>query len=91
MTEYTCDTCANAIIDREYFLIVKGIPITTTVIMCGSDIVKDKYYNRFERQKKVHIDARNELPPLIGQAHDYCRGIFFKQSDKSIFDEDDDI
>jgi hypothetical protein len=93
MTEYTCDMCAHSIIGKDYFLIIKGVPVTTTVIMCSNEEVKDKYYNRFIRQKKIHIDARNELPPLIGNAHDYCRGIFFKQSDKSVFDidEDDDI
>jgi hypothetical protein len=92
MSEYTCDMCDHAIIDREYFLLLKGTPTTTTVIMCTCDEVKDKYYNRFIRQKKVHIDARNESPPLIGNAHDYCRGIFFKQSAKSVFDlESDDL
>lgn len=90
MSEYTCDRCAHAIIDREYFMIIKGIPVTTTVIMCSNEDVKDKYYNRFARQKKIHVDARNELPPLIGQAHDYCRGIFYKQSDVSVFDINED-
>ena len=90
MSEYTCDMCEHAIIDREYFLLFKGNPITTTVIMCSCDETKDKYYNRFIRQKKVHVDARNELPPLIGNAHDYCRGIFFKQSDTSVFKHDED-
>lgn len=90
MSEYTCDVCANAIIDHEYFLIVKGVPTTTTVIMCSCDEVKDKYYNRFIKRTKVHIDARNEPLPLIGNAHDYCRGIFFKQADTSVFDNDGD-
>jgi hypothetical protein len=90
MEEYTCDTCQFAIIDKEYFLIIKGEPMTTTVIMCSCEEVKDKYYNRFSRQKKTHIDARNELPPLIGNAHDYCRGLFYKKSDISVFDMDDD-
>jgi hypothetical protein len=90
MTEYTCDKCEMAVIDREYFLIIKGVPTNTMVIMCSNEEVKDKYYNRFARQKKIHVDARNELPPLIGNAHDYCRGLFFKESDKSVFDIDDD-
>lgn len=93
MSEYTCDMCEHAIIDHEYFLLIKGNPVTTTVIMCSCDEVKDKYYNRFVRQKKIHIDARNELPPLIGNAHDFCRGIFFKQAETSVFDckDDDDL
>jgi hypothetical protein len=90
MIEYTCDMCSHAIIDREYFLIVKGTPVTTTVVMCSEEEVKDKYYNRFSRQKKIHIDARNELPPLIGNAHDYCRGLFFKQANKSVFNINED-
>jgi hypothetical protein len=90
MSEYTCDMCENAIVDHEYFLIIKGVPTTTTVLMCSCDEVKDKYYNRFSRQKKIHVDARNELPPLIGNAHDYCRGLFFKQADKSILDNRDE-
>ena len=91
MEEYTCDKCNNAIIDREYFLIIKGTPITTTVLMCTCDDVKDKYYNRFLKRTKIHIDARNELPPLIGNAHDYCRGLFYKSSDKSILDSEDEL
>ena len=91
MAEYTCDTCAHAIIDREYFLIVGGTPLTTIVIMCSCDEVKDKYYNRFIRQKKIRVNAKNEPPPLIGNAHDYCRGIFFKQSDTSVFDHNGDM
>lgn len=90
MEEYTCDTCQNAIIDQEYFLLIKGEPVTTTVIMCSCEEVKDKYYNRFSRQKKIHVDARNEMPPLIGNAHDYCRGIFYKKADVSLFNMDDD-
>lgn len=90
MEEYTCDTCLNAIIDQEYFLIIKGEPITTPVIMCTCEEVKDKYYNRFAKQKKIHVDARNEMPPLIGNAHDYCRGIFYKNSDRSLFDNLDE-
>lgn len=86
MAEYTCDMCNHAIIDREYFLIIRGVPITSMVVMCSCDEVKDKYYNRFIRQKKIRVDARNETPPLIGNAHDYCRGIYFKETNKSVFE-----
>jgi hypothetical protein len=88
--EYTCDMCANAVIDHEYFMIIKGVPITTTVIMCADEKVKDNYYNRFIKQTKVRVNSTNEPIPLIGQAHDYCRGIFFKKSETSVFETKDD-
>jgi hypothetical protein len=91
MEDYTCDTCDHALIDREYFLMIKHVPVTTDVILCSNEEVKDKYYNRFIKQKKTRIDAHNEIPVLIGNAHDYCRGIYYKRNNKSIFDAKEDV
>lgn len=91
MEEYTCDTCQHVIIDDEYFMMIKGSPVTTTALLCTCDEVKDAYYNRFFKRNKIRIDAKNEMPVLIGNCHDYCRGIFYKKGDTSVLDIDDEL
>jgi GTP-binding protein EngB required for normal cell division len=90
--EHVCDMCKSAIIDDEYFMMIKNEPHTTMVILCTQDKVKDNYYNRNMKKLKkvVRINAENEPPVLIGKAHDYCRGIYFERDEKSVLDNEDD-
>lgn len=86
MEDYLCDECNNAILDLECFVMVNGIPGETNAILCDCKDVKDRYYNRYNKNKKARVNGENEPPIFIGNAHEYCRGINFIKTDRSIFE-----
>jgi|MudIll2142460700_1097286.scaffolds.fasta_scaffold43205_3 hypothetical protein len=89
-----CVFCENCTYDPEYmaFPQSKREPIIGGALLCEQPVLKDYAYNTLggkRKSRKELVDSDMQPPVLVGKVVWICKGQYFKQSDKSVLDEED--